>query len=63
MNAATTITLCFGLCILAACSKHPNIPSKMDPRGHNFHDLQPVISVDDVGATIAQYQELLEGIS
>jgi len=35
----------------------------MDPRGHNFHDLQPVISVDDVGATIAQYQELLEGIS
>jgi uncharacterized glyoxalase superfamily protein PhnB len=31
----------------------------MDPRGHNFHDLQPVIAVADVGATLAQYRDAL----
>lgn len=31
----------------------------MDPRGHNFHDLQPVIAVSDVGATVALYRDKL----
>lgn len=31
----------------------------MDPRGHNFHDLQPVIAVDDVAATLRHYHETL----
>ena len=31
----------------------------MDPRGYNFHDLQPVISVSDVGATVAHYRDTL----
>lgn len=31
----------------------------MDPRGHNFHDLQPVIAVADVAATVARYRDQL----
>lgn len=31
----------------------------MDPRGHNFHDLEPVISVTDVAATTSRYQNKL----
>lgn len=31
----------------------------MNPKGHNFHDLEPVISVENVDETISRYQNQL----